>query len=170
MEQIFNPTSYYRWLHGRGQIYIKHNDKYTFVESGQCFTGDFLNSADNIDEIEFGCLINWVELPKNNSIDEIELNNIVNNLSLEECFELLPNPANVDNINSLYPIIKKVYIQNNGNWTISINDWYGSKDQITLFSIENENLKYCLQSAIMMLLVRGIISIREFLEKYKYNK
>lgn len=164
MSKYFNNNSYYRWLGSRGEIYIKYGKNWTFVESGQLFKGDFLNNADNYeDEIEFGCAIKWVEMPSIKlNISEHKLNEIVNTLTMEQCFDLLPNPGDNDNVQSYYPIINKVFIENNGRWNIRINDWYGSKDQITIFEVSDDNLLNCLHSAIIMIIVRGIISIDKF--------
>lgn len=167
---IFEPNLYYRWLHGRGEIYIVHGNEHTFVEAGQIFKGDFLNTADNIDELAFGCAINWSLVPYiNNIFNEHRINEIINTLTLEECFNMLPNPADEDNINSYYPNITKHYIHNNGKWVLQINDWYGSKDQINIFEVHAENILDCLRSGIFMLVVRGMLPIDKLYEKFLIN-
>jgi hypothetical protein len=164
----FKPNNYYRWLNGRGEIYVKHSKDWTFVENGQIFKGDFLNSADNIEEISFGCAINFEELPVNTDIDYKYINSLCNNLNYEQCFYLLPRPTQNDQ--GIYPIIKqgntvnRTYIHNDGQWRVAINDWCGSKDQINLFEVHSYSLIECLRSVIFMMIVRDILPIETFLD------
>lgn len=169
----FKPNSYYRWLNGRGEIYIKHGKDWTFVENGQIFQGDFLNSADNIEEISFGCLLNFAELPINNNIDYKHINDLCNDLGYEQCFRLLPKPT--ENDAGIYPIIKQgkvvnhTYIHNDGRWRVAINDWCGNKDQINLFEVHSDSLIECLRSVIFMMIVRNILSLEDFYEVWRLN-
>ena len=154
-------------------IYIKHGKDWTFVENGQIFQGDFLNSADNIEEISFGCLLNFEELPINNNIDYKHINDLCNDLGYEQCFRLLPKPT--ENDAGIYPIIKQgkvvnhTYIHNDGRWRVAINDWCGSKDQINLFEVHSDSIIECLRSVIFMMIVRNILSLEDFYEVWRLN-
>jgi hypothetical protein len=165
--EVFEPNVYYRWLHGRGEIYLIRGDEHIFVEENQLFKGDYLNSCDNINELEFGCLVNWTPMPNKvyGSIDGHKLNEIVNGLTLEQCFRMLPNPSDKDNIDSIYPQITRHYIHNNGKWVLEINDWYGSKDQINLFSVHSDDILECLHSGILMCVLRGILPLDKLFDK-----
>ena len=165
-EKIFNDNSYYRWLKDRGEIYIRHDDAPDdFVESGQVFKGSCLNSASNLDELSKGCRVNWLELPSVNGLDPTEVNSCVERLTMEQCFDLMPNPK--ENSQGYYPMIKGLYIENGGKWEVRVNDWYGDRSQVEVFVVRNENLLTALHSAVLMMAERDMIRYCKIKEIFK---
>lgn len=157
MKKLFKDDHYYKWLGEHGHIYLRYDSYSDFVSSGQVFLGQHLNDAKNQDELSWGRSLNWAELPNKDGISPLDINSKVSKLTLEQCFQILPNPK--ENSSGDYPIIERMYIENGGKWTVSIHDWYSSKDQIEYFSIENPDLLVAMHNAIVMGICRGIISV-----------
>lgn len=153
-EKLFKDEKYYRWKSENNKLIIFPEEKAKVVVHGEAVKGSELNEA--VSDLRFGYMKDWEELDTKDLDGAIEK---IEKLTLEQCFEILPDPMDSNNENDYYPSIKSYNMERGQyGWNVTVNDWYGMKDQACFYDSTNENILHALQDCIVFLVARGIIS------------
>jgi len=152
-EKLFKDEKYYRWKKESINVIVFHGEN-KYVTHGEVVKGSRLNEA--INDLRLGCKVDWEELDTKDLDGAIEK---IENLTLERCFEILPDPNSEKNVNDYYPYIQAYSFQRGfEGWHVSIRDWCGMRDQACIYSAISKNMLHALQDCIVFLVARGIIS------------
>lgn len=183
MEYKFDPDKYYRIADNQEYKYEKRgapkgsweNGDYVTIYEKDAVSGALLNSLRGVSPY------NFQEIPTLDGYNPQEIVDRLESLTVEEMLSLVPGPNDsgeafhievtatalykVKPYNDRYDV--KFHISPSlspyKKWTVSLNDWFGSRDQATFFSKSGDDLKSLISACLLYCASRG------FLTKAKLN-